>query len=176
MAVNRNKRSEHGQGLGEATDVLALSPQARMRRIVFDLPATTQSTTTYATVQSVGYTSTPLGGYVVFRTIPVVAGGTCTLTVTYTAADGTTETVLTTTQTLLSKTNLVPFALTLDSAVAPATATSYLDMAAAGSITVKIVTSNDVVGTAQVGGTLVLLVDPVEDSPISDPNKTVRGT
>ena len=159
MARTRSKFFERQAGQAVAVDCLALSPQAALRQLFMALPATTQATTTYGNIKPVGINCQAVSGYVVFRTAPAVAGGTCTITLTYTAADGVTATVITATQDILSKSNLVPFALTM-------TATPL--MLATGSLTLSIITSNNSVGTAQVGGELVLNVYPTEDTVISD--------
>lgn len=140
-------------------DVAFESPQCRKRALYMATPTCTQATTTYGNQKPLGQPLQVQSGYCVFRTAPIVSGGTATLLIEYIASDGTTATTIVAATTVLSKTDLVPFALTI------AVSTT---LAEGGSFRISITTSNNSVGTAPVGGEVVLTCYPVEDSAITE--------
>lgn len=164
MAVTRNKFSSRQAGPGVAVDVLALSPQARRRQI--DLNAgqaalVVQNTSKYLTTTAT-YDMVIKGAYYNCVTAPAVSGGTATLKIERIATDGSTATEVVASVTLLSGiTGDVAEALTL-------AATNPTEITAGQTIKVTVATSNHSVGTADAGSCISLLVEPVEDSVISD--------
>ncbi len=141
-------------------DIDFLSAQSYRRRIDVVLPATTASSTTYSVITPLGMGLIPESGYVVFRTKPVIDDpGTIVLLVEYVAADGSTATTLVNSQTLEGKTDMIPFTITL--AATPS-------MLGTGSIRTSITCSAHTVSTAQVGGGLVLICKPIEDTVLSE--------
>lgn len=98
-------------------------------------------------------------GYV---TVPAVSGGTATIQVDTVAADGsTTVNILAAVTLLTGLTNKVPLNLTL-------AATNPASIPAGASILITVVTSNNTVGTADVGGTLTIGYQGVDPNPITD--------
>ena len=162
QSITRSHFSRRALPRFTAVDVLSLSPQARrqfVKEVLF--PVLTQNAVTLSANAAVLPTNCSLiGGYVTFRTIPAAAGGTATFQVRSIAADGITKVFMTTALTVLAMTNDVPVALVL-------AATNPVNLPAGTSLELVCTTSNNVVGTAQVGGTVTLLFEPTEDAIIS---------
>lgn len=170
MAVTRGRFSKHQQGRGVAVDVYALSPQARANRInlTSGAPLVVQASTKYLCYTEPSTSGiTVLGAYVTFAVAPVVSGGTSTLAITKYDTNGSTTTTIVTAATILSGyTAFIPVAQTL--------AATGITVTAGQSIVVTVTTSNNSVGTADVGAAVTLLVESVEDTIISDPNLNVN--
>lgn len=170
MARIRNKFSKRQAGYGVAVDVLALSPQARTFPIVLNAtaPLVVQATSKYVTMAS-GLTSgfKIISAYVNFVTLPVCSGGTSTLAIDKIATDGSTATNIVAAADILSGyTAKVPKVQTI-------AATNPSAILAGESVMVTVTTSNNAVGTADVGASITLWCEAVEDDVISDTNSTV---
>jgi hypothetical protein len=101
------------------------------------------------------------GAALVYTTIPACAGGTATIQIDYVNALNTVTTNIVAATSILALTNSIPLVLTL-------AATNPTTCAAGGSILVTVVTSNNAVGTADVGGTLTIAYQGVDPNPITD--------
>jgi hypothetical protein len=164
MAQNMSKSSERLLNGQERVDVAALSPAARTQYIDMDATGNVpvvQNTTKVVARAILTYALTVTGGSIVYTTIPVCAGGTATLQIDYVASDGATTTNIVAATSILGMTNKVPLALTLAT-------TNPASCAAGGSLLYTVVTSNNAVGTADVGGVITLAVQPVDPNPITD--------
>ncbi len=170
MAVTRAKASTHLLGGNVAVDVLGMSPQARAQTLTSPVnphPIVVQNTTQTFAIP-VTHNCKVLNGYVMFTTVPAVSGGTSTVQVDYVASDGSTTTNIVAAQTILGLTNKVPSAFTI-------AATNPTSCAAGGSFLFTVATSNNTVGTADVGGQVALGIERVEDAIISDTNTAVAN-
>ena len=108
-----------------------------------------------------------LSAYVNFVTLPACAGGTSTLAIDRIATDGSTATNIVAAADILSGyTAKVPVAQTL-------AATNPTAITAGQSILVTVTTSNNAVGTADVGASVTLWCEAVEDDVITDTNSTL---
>lgn len=168
MARIRSKFSKRQAGQAVAVDVLALSPQARQRTIVLSAtaPLVVQNASKYLSA-TCPFTSgfKVVDAWVNFVTLPVCSGGTSTLAIDKVATDGSTTTSIVAAADILSGyTAKVPKQQTLAATVT---------LTAGQSILVTVATSNNTVGTADVGASVTLVVEPIEDDPISDSNTSV---
>lgn len=163
MAQNMAKASERVFNATTRVDVAALSPQARTLAKTVALTSTLPVVqgTTKTLIMPVASALTVLAVSIAYVTIPAVAGGTATLQIDTVAADGTTTVNIVAATSLLLLTNKVPVALTL-------AATNPASIVAGGSILLTVVTSNNVVGTADVGGGLTINFQRVDPNPITD--------
>lgn len=170
MTVIRSKFSERQAGRAVCVDVLAHSPQSRARShwvgMTSNLPVV-QATTKYFVIP-VLYDQIVQSISLVYKTVPVMSSGTATVQVDYVAVDGSTTTAIVAATSLLLLTTLVPLALTL-------AATNPASCLSGGSWVFTVVTSNNTVGTADVGGGLTMRTEPVEATVISDTNATIAG-
>lgn len=163
-----NKATERTLGMFDSIDVPGASPKLRRQFcLTLDSPNFTQNTTVQGTAIPHGIYGSAgtavlrvLGAQVVFTTVPAVAGGTATINIQKIANDGSTKTPLATATTALSRTNGVVFDLT-----ALATA---LTVNGDETLNVVTVTSNNAVGTQQVGGKITIYAEPIEDTTITD--------
>jgi hypothetical protein len=157
------KASERVFNATTRVDVNAASPQLRYREVTLSCPTglVVQNTSQY--LQHVCTTTsgeTVVGAYVTFAVAPACAGGTSTLGIKKYDTDGsTTTTIVTAADILAGYTAFIPVEQTLAASVS---------LTAGQSIVVTVATSNNVVGTADKGATVTLLLAPVEDSVISD--------
>jgi hypothetical protein len=167
MAVIRSKFSERQAGAKVAIDVLAMSPQARLH--AWHLAATSclpvVQNTTKTLLMPVAADLKVTSVYIGYTTIPICAGGTAVLEVDYVAVDGSTTTIIGT-MSVLALSSKIPAAMTL-------AATNPAKCAAGGSLVFTMTTSNNAVGTADVGGGLAIGIERVEAAVISDTNTTV---
>ena len=163
MALNMAKASERVFNGTTRVDVAALSPSARTMSMHIQVTQALPVTQNVTKVLSMPVTSalTVLSAYLVYTTIPAVAGGTATIQIDTVAADGTTTVNIVAATSILLMTNKVPLALTL-------AATNPASIAAGAQILFTIVTSNNAVGTADVGGGLSLAFQRVDPNPITD--------
>jgi len=161
--INRSKFSEKQSRNLVAVDVLALSPRARRQVVPIVAPITLVVQNTSKTVAITSPSSCKVvSAYVQFSTVPAVAGGTATLKIERIATDGSTATSIVDAATILSGySNNIAVAQTI-------AATNPTEITAGQTIRVTVTTSNNVVGTADVGGTITLLVEPVEQTAITD--------
>lgn len=164
MAQNYAKASQRVSSFIKA-DVGYLSPQARRQHVVLNAtaPLVVQNVSKYMTM-ACGTTSgfKVIAAYVNFVTLPACAGGTSTLAIDKIATDGSTATNIVAAATVLSGyTAKVPLAQTL-------AATNPTAITVGESILVTVTTSNNVVGTADVGASVTLVIEPVEDTTISE--------
>lgn len=164
MAQNMAKASERVLNATTRVDVAALSPAARGDTMY--IPLTTalpivQATTKLLMLPVFSNALVVNGASLVYTTVPVVAGGTATIQIDYVAVDGSTTTNIVAATSVLALTNKVPLALTL-------AATNPASCAAGGSILVTVVTSNNAVGTADIGGGLTIGYQGVDPNPITD--------
>lgn len=98
--------------------------------------------------------------WLMFSTVPAVSGGTATIQIDSIAVDGTTAVVVVTAVTILSGfTNGIPVNLTL-------AATNPTSLAQGTSLKVSIITSNNSVGTADVGFGLSVVYTALDPDPI----------
>lgn len=144
--------SQIGGSLGPTAkmDTNALSDLAGVKRIQVALGAFTQNSTVKAWGGTLGFRGVIVGAYVSFLTVP--AGGTLAVNVIMQGASALTMATVNPE----AATTVVGYAMTLD-------ATNKGTVHAATEvIEVDTVASDDVVGTAHVGGVLTLLVVPVE--------------
>lgn len=146
-------------------DVDGASPQLKRREVTLSAsaPLVVQNASKY--LQHVCSTTSGekvVGVYVTFAVAPAQAGGTTTLSVRRCATDGTTFTTIVTAASILTGyTAFIPVAQTL-------AATNPTSITAGESIVVTVTASNDAVGTADVGATVTLLLEPIEDTTISE--------
>lgn len=163
MAQNMVKASERVFNATTRVDVAALSPQARTmaKTVALTSVLPVVQGTTKTLIIPVASALTVLGASIAYVTIPAVAGGTATLQIDTVAADGTTTVNIVAATSLLLLTNKVPVALTL-------AATNPASIPAGASILLTVVTSNNVVGTADVGGGLTINFQRVDPNPITD--------
>lgn len=157
--ANCSKASERLLNGYERVDVQACSPQVR-RQAMYQLamPSLTQNSTTTSETTPVGTNCVIAAAYAVFTTAPVVAGGTATVAV----LNSNGAVVCTGTDSILGKSNGAVFTLTL-AGTNPALLTAGTD-----ALQLSVVTSNNSVGTQQVGGIINIVVEPVEANPIID--------
>lgn len=152
--------SQHVLPAGTLVDAAGITHQLRRQDYVLPVPQLTQTTTTlggYAIVRSAGEKIAAISLYYP-GVVPACSGGTATIQIDAVAADGTTTVNIVAAVTLLSGiTTKVPLALTL-AATNPAT------LAVGSSILVTVVTSNNSVGAAGVGGTLKFHVEQLPDT------------
>ena len=163
MAQNMAKASERVFNGTTRVDVASLSPSARTQALHVAMTSTLPvvQNTTKVIVFPMVTAVTALSAYVVYTTIPAVAGGTATIQIDTVAADGTTVVNIVAATSILGLTNKVPLALTL-------AATNPTSIAAGASVLVTVATSNNVVGTADVGGGLSIGFQRVDPNPITD--------
>lgn len=172
MARTRSKFSNRQAGQGVAVDVLALSPQARRSYVVLNAspaaPLCVQNTSQFLTFTSCSTAGFKIiAAYVNFTVVPVCAGGTSTLAIERIATDGSTATsIVAAADILAGYTAKIPVAQTI-------AATNPAAITAGESVLVTIATSNNVVGTADKGASVTLLIEQVEDAVISDTNVNV---
>lgn len=171
FSITRTKFSVRQAGRAVCVDVPALSPQARSDTISYSSAAAlvVQNTTKYLTFpiassSSNGNTGSGIvvtGAMINFQTAPVVSGGTATIQIdsVTTGAGATTNIVAATT--LLGLTAQTPVQLTLATTNPAATVPTSL-------LLVTIVTSNNTVGTADVGFGLTIAYENVEDAIVQD--------
>ena len=158
----RSKFSERQQGRGVVVDVFAASPQ--LRRVPVPLSATAplvvQNVSKYMTFTA-PYACKLINAYVSFVTLPACAGGTSTLAIDRIAVDGSTATNIVAATTILTGyTAKIAVAQTL-------AATNPTSIAAGETIQVTVTTSNNAVGTADVGANVTMLLEPIEDTIIT---------
>lgn len=163
MAVTRNKFSNRQAGPGVAVDVLALSPQARRHLLV--LGAGQAAMTVQNTTKELSYTAAfdhkIVSIYVNQVTAQAMASGTSAMTIDRVATDGTTDTAVVASATVLGKTANVAYAPTL-------AATNPAEITAGQTVRLRITTSNNTVDTADEGWSATFLLEAVEDAVISD--------
>lgn len=170
MSRIRSKFSARQAGQAVAVDVLALSPQARVFPIVLpaSAPLVVQNVSKYISLSS-GLTSgfKVLSAYVNFTTLPAASGGTSTLKIEKINTAGDTAVEIVAAADILSGyTAKVPKAQTIAT-------TNPTAITAGESILVTVTTSNHTVGTADVGASVTLWCEAVEDSVITDTNSTL---
>ena len=181
-SVTRSKFSERQAGRNIAVNVHALSPQARMHYLQFDSPsavvvANGSKYFTGGPVQSPSSSSgfRCVGAVVTFQTAPVMATGTATIQIDAVAADGSTTTNIVPATSLLLLTGLKATQLAL-AAAQVADTNNAIAIPVGATVLVTITTSNNTVGTADVGFGLTLGIEPVEDTIIADANmNTAQG-
>lgn len=166
MAQNYAKASKRLSAFLKA-DTDFLSPQARRRHVVLNAspaaPLCVQNTSQYLTFTS-GTTSgfKIVAIYVNFVVAPVVSGGTATLAVDVVDTNGSTTTSVVAAADILSGyTAKIPVAQTL-------AATNPTAITAGQSVMVTVATSNNSVGTADKGASVTFVIEPVEDTTISE--------
>ena len=176
VTVTRAKFSERQAGKNIAVNVQALSPQARLHYMVVDNPTAVvvPNGSKYFTRAPVVSPSSSTGCRVVgatvcFQTAPVMATGTATIQIDAVAADGVTTTNIVPATSLLLLTGLVAKTLAF-AAAQTADANNGIIIPAGATILVTITTSNNTVGTADVGFSLTLGVENGEDAIINDAN------
>lgn len=182
MTITRSKFSERQAGKNVAVNVHAQSPQARMIPIVLDSSAAmvVQASTKYMTCAPVQNPSSTSGFRVVgaalsFQTAPAVAGGTATIQVDAIASDGSTTTNIVPSTSILGLTSKVATQLAL-AAAQVADSNNGIAIPVGATILVTVTTSNNSVGTADVGFGLTIGIEPVEDTIINDANlNTAQG-
>lgn len=166
----RSRFSVRQAGRAVAVDVLALSPQARTFFSTIDpgsaivVQAQTKYFTAGVPVNNLSNPNSTTGVKLVGvsytqQTAPAVAGGTATVQVDVVASDGSTTVNLVAATSLLGLTSKV--ALQLAMAATPTIPTGSM-------ILITVVTSNNSVGTADVGSSFTLGFEPVEDALITD--------
>lgn len=163
-----NKATDRTLGMFDSVDVPGASPKLRRQMaIVLDSPNFTQNTTVQGTAVPHGIYGSAgtavlrvIGAQCVFATAPAVAGGTATLVVQKIANDGSTKTALVTATSALGKTANVVFDFTALATALTVNGDEVLNVAS--------VTSNNAVGTQQVGGKITIYAEPIEDSTITD--------
>ncbi len=160
MAQNQAKFSERMSALVRV-DVAALSPKARAWPQIFPLPIATQATTAYRNIPIVNAMKVTAVS-INFQTLPAVSGGTDTLQLDYLSSSGATPIVVVTAVTTLS-------GLTANSSQAlTLAATNPTTMIAGSLLRLARITSNNTVGTADAGGMMNVVLQPIEDTTISD--------
>ena len=163
MPLNMAKASERVFNGTTRVDVAALSPSARTMGLHLQITLSNPVVQNTTKLISMPVTSalTVLSGYLSYVTVPAVAGGTATIQIDTVAADGTTTVNIVAATSILGLTNKVPLALTL-------AATNPASIAAGASFLITVVTSNNVVGTADIGGGLTIGFQRVDPNPITD--------
>ena len=163
MAQNMAKASERVFNATTRVDIAALSPQGRYsaKTVALTSVLPVVQNTTKLLLIPVTSAMLVLNASIAYTTIPVVAGGTATLQIDTVAADGVTTVNIVAATSLLGLTNKVPLALTL-------AATNPASVPAGASLLLTVVTSNNVVGTADVGGGFTIGFQRVEPNPITD--------
>lgn len=165
MPVTRSRFSVRQAGSRVAVDVKALSPQARRYEMTLTSSGVmvVQNASRYmqAVVNSTAGVKV-VGAYVTFAVVPAQSGGTATLSVRRCAVDGSTFTDIVTAATVLTGyTAFIPVVSTLAAANPSAITVGQ-------SIVVTVTASNNAVGTNDSGCTVTLLLEPIEDTVISD--------
>ena len=163
------KATDRQLGTGVSVDVTAASPKLRRQfAIVLDSPNFTQNTTVQGTAVPHGIYGAAgtavlrvIGAQCVFGTAPAVSGGTATINIQKIANDGTTKTALATATSALGQTANVVFDLTALATPLTVNGDEVLNVVS--------VTSNNAVGTQQVGGKITVYAEPIEDATIADP-------
>lgn len=164
MAQNKSRASQRVFNDGTRVDVAALSPAARFDDWQVPLTATlpvVQATTKLLSIPVIGYAITVLNAALVYTTIPVCAGGTATIQIDYVDVTGAVTTNIVAATSILALSAKVPLVLTL-------AATNPTSCAAGGQILFTVVTSNAVVGVADIGGGLTMGFQRVDPDPITD--------
>lgn len=165
MSVNCAKASERVLNGTTRVDIAAASPQLRRFEITLSSSAAmvVNGVTNYLCHTSASTSGLKvIAAYVTCAVAPAVGGGTSTLSIKRYLVGGTSDADIVAAATILSGyTAFIPVLQTL-AAANPAAIT------AGQSIVVTVTTSANVVGTADSGLSVTLLVEHVEDSPIVD--------
>ena len=163
MAFIRTKFSERQMGGGVAVDVLAGSPQARRRIVTIPINSAIISTAIYASFTAVTACKV-VNCYITYPVLPLVAGGTQTVSVDILTTAGSSANMVAATSTLNNFTAMVARDMTLVNTT----------LAAGQSVVATFLTSNNAptVNTG-VGGSVSFLLEPTEDAVISDTDTTI---
>jgi hypothetical protein len=162
MSQNQSLFSQRGDAFVRI-DVAAASPQMRHQNTLeILLPAFTSNTTTSnLTSCVVPVNSKVVAGWACFRTPLGMATGTATIQAIAIGSNGSTLVNISNTVNALAQASDVPFALALAT-------TNPTTLPAGSSVKVNCVTTANAISTAQAGGYMVLVLEPIEDSPIVD--------